>query len=84
MTHICLEVSDIEQLTQRLRAAGFQSRSTALVTIPRGAYQGLKCIYFLDLPHPHASTTCPPVGPPVRPDSRAVRSFPSPFLVSPC
>jgi lactoylglutathione lyase len=62
ITHICLEVSDIEQLTQRLRAAGCQARSTALVTIPRGAYQGFKCIYFLDPDGVTVELSQPPPG----------------------
>jgi lactoylglutathione lyase len=68
MTHICLEVSDIEQLTQRLRAAGYQSRSTALVTIPHGAYRGFKCIYFLDPDGVTVELSQPPpgAGPPAR------------------
>jgi catechol 2,3-dioxygenase-like lactoylglutathione lyase family enzyme len=48
MTHICLEVDDIEQVVERLRAGGYQARSKQLVTIPRGAYKDFKCIYFLD------------------------------------
>jgi lactoylglutathione lyase len=47
-THICLEVDDIEQVTERLRAGGYQASSRELVTIPRGAYKDFKCIYFLD------------------------------------
>jgi lactoylglutathione lyase len=48
MTHISLEVADVEHVAERLRAAGYQTRSRELVTIPRGAYKGVKCIYFLD------------------------------------
>jgi catechol 2,3-dioxygenase-like lactoylglutathione lyase family enzyme len=48
MTHICLEVDHIEEVVERLRAGGYQARSGDLVTIPRGAYQDFKCIYFLD------------------------------------
>jgi len=48
MTHICLEVDQIERFAERLTAAGYQARSRELVTIPRGAYKGFKCIYFLD------------------------------------
>ena len=48
MAHICLEVDHIEQVVERLTAAGYQARSRELVTIPRGAYKDYKCIYFLD------------------------------------
>jgi catechol 2,3-dioxygenase-like lactoylglutathione lyase family enzyme len=48
MAHICLEVDHVEQIVERLTAAGYQARSSELVTIPRGAYKGFKCIYFLD------------------------------------
>jgi len=48
MAHICLEVDHIEQVVERLTAAGYQARSRELVTIPRGAYKDFKCIYFLD------------------------------------
>ncbi len=48
MAHICLEVADVEQVTEQLKAAGYRTRSRELVTIPRGAYKGVKCIYFLD------------------------------------
>jgi lactoylglutathione lyase len=48
MTHICLEVDHIEQVVERLTAAGYHARSRELVTIPRGAYKDFKCIYFLD------------------------------------
>jgi catechol 2,3-dioxygenase-like lactoylglutathione lyase family enzyme len=48
MTHISLEVDHIEQVVERLTAAGYQARSRELVTIPHGAYKGVKCIYFLD------------------------------------
>jgi catechol 2,3-dioxygenase-like lactoylglutathione lyase family enzyme len=48
MTHICLEVDEIEAVVDRLLAAGYRARSSELVTIPRGAYKGFKCIYFLD------------------------------------
>lgn len=48
MTHICLEVDQIEQVVERLLAGGYQMRSKELVTIPRGAYKDFKCIYFLD------------------------------------
>jgi catechol 2,3-dioxygenase-like lactoylglutathione lyase family enzyme len=48
MTHICLEVDEIEPVVERLQAAGYRARSRELVTIPRGAYKGFKCIYFLD------------------------------------
>jgi len=47
MTHICVEVDEIERVAERLQAAGYRSRSRELVTIPRGAYKGYKCIYFL-------------------------------------
>lgn len=48
MTHICLEVDDLEEVVERLRIGGYQARSSKVVTIPRGAYQDYKCIYFLD------------------------------------
>jgi catechol 2,3-dioxygenase-like lactoylglutathione lyase family enzyme len=48
MTHICLEVDHIEQVVERLAAAGYQARSRELVTIPRGEYKDFKCIYVLD------------------------------------
>jgi len=48
MTHICLEVDHIEQVVERLAAAGYQARSRELVTIPRGDYKDFKCVYFLD------------------------------------
>jgi catechol 2,3-dioxygenase-like lactoylglutathione lyase family enzyme len=48
MAHICLEVDHIEQVVERLTAAGYHARSRELVTIPRGAYKDFKCIYFLD------------------------------------
>jgi catechol 2,3-dioxygenase-like lactoylglutathione lyase family enzyme len=48
MTHICLEVAHIEEVVERLAAAGYQARSRELVTIPRGAYKDSKCIYLLD------------------------------------
>ncbi len=48
MAHICVEVDHIDQVVQRLTAAGYQASSRELVTIPRGAYKGFKCIYFLD------------------------------------
>jgi len=47
MAHICLEVDEIERVAERLQAAGYRARSRELVTIPRGAYKGYKCIYFL-------------------------------------
>jgi catechol 2,3-dioxygenase-like lactoylglutathione lyase family enzyme len=46
--HICLEVEDIEQVAARLLAAGYEARSSGVVTIPDGTYQGFKDIYFLD------------------------------------
>ena len=48
MPHICLEVDDIKQVVEKLRAHGYQSRSKEIVTIPRGAYKDCKCIYILD------------------------------------
>jgi catechol 2,3-dioxygenase-like lactoylglutathione lyase family enzyme len=48
MTHICLEVDHIEQVVERLVAAGYEARSRELVTIPRGEYKDFKCIYVLD------------------------------------
>jgi catechol 2,3-dioxygenase-like lactoylglutathione lyase family enzyme len=48
MAHICLEVDHIEQVVERLTAAGYQARSRELVTIPLGEYKDFKCIYFLD------------------------------------
>jgi catechol 2,3-dioxygenase-like lactoylglutathione lyase family enzyme len=48
MTHICLEVDDIELVVERLTVAGYRPRSRELVTIPHGAYKDFKCIYFLD------------------------------------
>jgi lactoylglutathione lyase len=48
MTHVCLEVDDIEQVAGRLQAAGYQARSRQVVTVPLGAYRGCKCIYILD------------------------------------
>jgi lactoylglutathione lyase len=47
-THICLEVEDAELVAERLLASGYRARSKELVTIPKGAYEGCKCIYFLD------------------------------------
>lgn len=48
MVHICLEVDDIEQVARRLQAAGYTPRSSEVVTIPHGAYEGFKDIYFSD------------------------------------
>ena len=46
--HICLQVEGIDALVARLLAAGYQARSKEIVTIPRGAYLGYKCVYLLD------------------------------------
>ncbi|MGH3276575.1 MAG: VOC family protein [Streptosporangiaceae bacterium] len=46
--HICLEVQEIDDLVARLLAAGYQTRSKEVVTIPCGAYLGYKCVYLLD------------------------------------
>lgn len=48
MPHICLEVDDIEEVAERLRAHGYPSRSKEVVTIPKGAYTGYKCVYVQD------------------------------------
>lgn len=46
--HLCLYVDDAEALHARLAAAGFRSRSDAVVTIERGPHAGAKAVYILD------------------------------------
>jgi glyoxylase I family protein len=72
MVHICLEVDDIAQVAQRLEAAGYTPRSSEVVTIPDGAYQGFKDIYFSDPDGFTLELSERPAGPPAaRPEPTA-------------
>ena len=47
-THVCLEVHGLDQLVERLRAAGVETRSRRAVSIPFGDWKGVKSIYVRD------------------------------------
>lgn len=46
--HLCLYVDDVEGMTERLRAAGGEPRSSAPVAIASGPNAGARSIYLLD------------------------------------
>jgi lactoylglutathione lyase len=46
--HICLFVEGIDDIVERLHAAGFRARSTAPVDITQGPNKGARSIYMLD------------------------------------
>lgn len=46
--HLCLYVDDVEGMTERLRAAGGEPRSSAPVAITSGPNAGARSIYLLD------------------------------------
>ena len=47
-THICLEVHGLDQLVERLQAAGVETRSRRAVSIPFGDWKNVKSIYVRD------------------------------------
>ena len=47
-THVCLEVRELDQLVERLRAAGVNTRSRRAVRIPFGDWKDVKSIYVED------------------------------------
>ncbi len=47
-THVCLEVQALDQLVERLHAAGVETRSRRAVSIPFGDWKDVKSIYVLD------------------------------------
>ena len=47
-THVCLEVTGIDELVDHLHLHGVQTRSPGAVVIPSGSWRGVKSIYVLD------------------------------------
>jgi catechol 2,3-dioxygenase-like lactoylglutathione lyase family enzyme len=47
-SHVGLQVEALDQLFDRLRAAGVRSRSARPVTLERGSYAGWRAVYVLD------------------------------------
>ena len=47
-THVCLEVQGLDQLVERLQAAGVETRSPQAVSIPFGDWKDVKSIYVRD------------------------------------
>jgi catechol 2,3-dioxygenase-like lactoylglutathione lyase family enzyme len=46
--HLCFHVSDVQAVVDRVRAAGFRTRSTGAVEIPIGPNKGARAAYLLD------------------------------------
>jgi catechol 2,3-dioxygenase-like lactoylglutathione lyase family enzyme len=47
-THICLEVRDLDDLVDRIHAAGYSTRAPGPVEIPLGDWKGYRDIYAID------------------------------------
>ena len=47
-THVCLEVHGLDQLVERLRSAGVETRSGRPVRIPFGDWKDVRSIYVRD------------------------------------
>ena len=68
-THVCLEVRELDQLVERLRDAGVETRSRRAVPIPFGDWKDVKSIYVRDPDGVTVELIEKPNGPPRHPGS---------------